>query len=226
MKKNVIPFLASIVFLSACSNEPAARKDVKQYTAEQLYNNKSIGGAAFNADESKVLVNANMTGIYNLYELNIADTALKALTSSKKESFFGVDYLPGTNKFIYTADQGGNENIHIYLQTPGDTSAKDITPWLGSTNSVYGWSVDKKSMYISSNRRNPRLFDIWKADTTGWAATLLYQNDSAFSPGSISASERYIALNKEITSDKNELYLYDRTNKTMKRISNDNVIGV
>ncbi|NTW21638.1 MAG: S9 family peptidase, partial [Nostocales cyanobacterium W4_Combined_metabat2_030] len=35
-------------------------------------------------------------------------------------------------------------------------------------------------------------------------------------------SERYIALIKSITTDKNELYLFDRNSKTMKRLSNDN----
>jgi len=34
--------------------------------------------------------------------------------------------------------------------------------------------------------------------------------------------ERYIALSKSITTDKNELYLYDSKTKTTNRISNDN----
>ena len=222
MQKILIPVLALTVLMTSCNNEPEARKDVKQYSAEQLFNNKSIGGAAFSADESKILVHANTSGIFNLYEISIADTAMKPLTTSTKESFFAVDYLPGTNKFLYTADQGGNENDHIYLQSPGDTAAKDLTPWSKSTNSVYGWSEDKKSLFIESNKRNQSYFDLWKADTTGWNATLFYQNDSGYNPGMISSSERYIALTKSITTDKNEMFLYDRTNKTMKKISNEN----
>jgi dipeptidyl aminopeptidase/acylaminoacyl peptidase len=222
MLKIILPLLAVAACVASCSSEPEARANVTKYTAEQLFDNKSIGGGSFSADESKVLVHANNTGIFNLYEINIADTAMRPLTSSKKESFFSVDYLPGTNRYLYTADQGGNENAHIYLQSPGDTVAKDLTPWPGSTNSVFGWSKDKKSLYITSNKRNSSYFDLWKADTTGWNATLLYQNDSGYDAGGISYSERYIALTKTITTDKNELYLYDRTNKTMKKISNDN----
>ena len=227
MRKIIIPVIALLFLVGACNNSKtdstvAARMEVKNYTAEQLYTNKSIGGIAFNADESKILVNANISGIYNLYELNISDTLLKPLTTSTKESFFGIDYLPGTNKFLYRADKGGDENSHIYLKTPGDTSAKDITPWPGSANSMYGWTADKKAMYITSNRRNPKYFDLWKADTTGWNFTLFYQNDSGYSPGVISKSERYLTLTKEITTDKNELYLYDRISKTTKRLSNNN----
>lgn len=222
MKKTIIPLLIFIATLAACNNEPAARKEVKQYSAEQLYNNKSIGGGSFNTDESKILVHANNTGIFNLYEISIADTSMKPLTHSAKESFFSVDYLPGTTNYLYTADQGGNENDHVYLQAPGDSAARDLTPWMGSANSVFGWSQDKRSLFISSNKRTPRYFDLWKLDTASWTPVLFYQNDSGYNPGPLSASERYLALTKSITTDKNELYLYDRTNKTLKKVSNDN----
>ncbi len=222
MQKNIFLLLTLIASLAACNNKPATPKEIKQYSAEQLYDNKSIGGAAFSTDESKILVNANMTGIYNLYELNIGDTLLTPLTRSAKESFFAIDYLPGSNKFLYSADKGGDENAHIYLQSPGDTAGRDLTPWQGSTNNMYGWSADKKSMYVMSNQRNPKYFDLWKGDTATWKFTSFFQNDSGYSPGVISKSERYLTLTKETTTDKNELYLYDRTSKTIKRISNDN----
>jgi dipeptidyl aminopeptidase/acylaminoacyl peptidase len=213
--------VSALLFLS-CNTEPPVPKEVKQYTIEQLYNNKSIGGAAFSADETRVLVNANNTGIFNLFELHIADTSMQQLTHSIKESLFAVDYLPGTNKFLFSADQGGNEDNHIYLQSPGDTTAKDLTPWSNSSNGAYGWNGDKTALYVSSNRRDRRFFDLWKIDTTDWKATLFYQNDSGYNPGAISKSERYLALTKSITADKNELYLYDLRNKTTRRLSNDN----
>jgi dipeptidyl aminopeptidase/acylaminoacyl peptidase len=218
--------LAAIIALAtiySCSNQKKEEARVpKQYTIEQLYNNVAIGAAGFNADETKVLVNSNGTGIFNLYELNIADTQMHALTQSGKQSFFAVDYLPGSSKFIYSADQGGNENTHLYLKSPNDTTVRDLTPWPGSANNFYGWSENKKSMYITSNRRNPKFFDLWKLDTTTWEAKLLYQNDSAYDVAGISKSERFLGLNKNITTDKNDLYLYDRVARTTKRLSNDN----
>ncbi len=222
MQKKLLLVALIATVLTSCKNEPEPRKDVKQYTAEQLYNNQDVYASAFSADESKLLVNANTSGIYNLYELSIGDTAMKPLTASTKESLWSIDYLPGTGKYLYAADEGGNENTHIYLRQPGDTTAKDLTPWPNSANSMFGWSADKKAMYISSNKRDQRYFDLWKADTTGWAATIFYQNDSGYSPGAISKSEKYLTLTKEVTTDKNELYLYDRTSKTTKRLSNDN----
>ena len=219
--KHLLIASLALVTLASCSNKEKARMP-KQFTIEQLYNNLSVGAAGFNADETKILVDNNSTGIYNVYELNISDTSSKPLTQSKKDSYFAVDYLPGRSNYVYSADQGGNENSHLYLAKQGDTLAKDLTPWPKSTSSFYGWSDDKKAMYVSSNQRNPQFFDIWKLDTATWKPTLLYQNDEGLDPAGFSKSERYIALTKTITTDKNELYLYDRTNKTKKRLSNDN----
>ena len=224
--KSILCYSALCCLLLSCGQpekkaETAARIP-KEYAIEQLFNNQSVSAAGFNADESKVLLHNNKTGIYNLYELSIADTTATALTASKKESFFSIDYLPGSSRFIYAADKGGDENSHIYLAAKGDTAAKDITPWPNSTNSFAGWSDDKKSMYVVSNKRNPRFFDIWKMDTAGWKASMLYQNDSGYNLSGMSRSERFIALSKEKTTDKNDLYLYDRNTKQTKRLSNDN----
>ncbi|HEV8285265.1 MAG TPA: S9 family peptidase [Chitinophagaceae bacterium] len=223
MKKQILYFSLILVFIASCNlQQDQSLTPSKQYTIEQLYNNISVEAAGFNSTESKILIDNNSTGIYNVYELNIADSSIQPLTASKKESFFAVDYLPNTDKFIFTHDVAGNENYHLYLMTKGDTTTRDLTPWPNSRNSFVGWSDDKKVMYISSNKRNPKFFDVWKLDTTTWKASMLYQNDSGFSANGISRSERFIALNKSITTDKNDLYLYDRNAKTMKRISNDN----
>lgn len=219
-KMKYLSLLAVAVMFSACksTDKPA---DVKSYTIEQLYNNKSIGGAGFNADETKVLIEDNSTGIFNIYAINLADTSSKQLTHSTKDSYFSIGYVPGTNDFLYSADQGGNENSHIYLQKADGSPVKDLTPWANTTNSTNGWSTDKKYLYVVSNKRDPKFFDIYKLDVKNWKDELLYQNNDGYSPGPVSKSERYITLTKSITTDKNELYLYDRTTKATKKLSND-----
>lgn len=223
-RTHFFPLSLCCILLSCNHHEPAptAARMPKQYTIEQLYNNQSVSGADFNTDETKILTDNNSTGIFNVYELNISDTQSVPLTASKKESIFAVAYLPGGNQFLYRADKGGDENSHLFLMNHGDTAAKDLTPWAGSANSFAGWSADKKALYISSNRRNPKFFDLWKMDISSWKPTLLYQNDSAFSISAVSKSESYLALTKAITTDKNEMYVYNRNTKQLKRISNGN----
>jgi dipeptidyl aminopeptidase/acylaminoacyl peptidase len=211
-----------IFVLVSCNQRTEKVRIPKLYTIEQLYENQDIYSAGFNSDETKILTGNNKTGIYNVFELNIGDTVSKALTTSKKESYFALSYQPGSSKFLYQADRGGDENSHVYLKSKSDSIARDLTPWPESKNSFFNWSADKKSLYVASNKRNQQFFDIWRLDTANWKPTMVYQNDSGLDAGGISKSERYIALTKSITSDKNEFFLYDTKSKKMTRISNGN----
>jgi dipeptidyl aminopeptidase/acylaminoacyl peptidase len=226
MPKTPTAIACIMLLMCSCGQQEsktvAAAHTPKTYSIEQLYNNQAVSGADFNADETAILSQNNLSGIFNVYEINIADSQMTALTTSRKESFFAESYLPGKKQFIYSADKGGDENTHLYLMAKGGSNAKDITPWPKSANSFAGWSDDKKAMYVSSNQRNPRFFDLWKLDTASWKPQLIYQNDSGYSLAALSRSERYLALSKSITTDKNELYIYDRSSKLLKRISNDN----
>jgi dipeptidyl aminopeptidase/acylaminoacyl peptidase len=220
----ILSFLSIVLIAHSCAEpeKKEAPREPKQYTREQLGNNIGVFASGYNSDESKVLICDNRTGIYNAYLLNISDTSSSPLTSSTKESYFTVDFLPGTDKVLFSHDEGGNENNHLYLKTGDDTTARDLTPWAGSKNDFSGWSADKSHMYVSSNRRDPKFFDLWKLDTANWKAELLYRNDSGFQVSGVSSTERYVGLVRPITTDKNEFYLYDRQKKTTTKISNAN----
>ncbi len=221
MKKTYAGLLALLVLMGCNNNdEPTARKDVKQYSIGQLYKTKNIGGGLFNKDETKILVHNNESGIYNLYEIALSDTSMKQLTNSTKESFFAVDYIAGTDKTVYSADQGGNENSHLYLRQP-DGSVKDLTPGEKEKASFFGWDKPKANLYYTSNKRDPKFFDLYKMDTAQWKSNMIYQNDSSLDVSAISHNEKFFVLTKSITTDKNEMYLYDVSKKEMKKLSTD-----
>ncbi len=218
-------FYATLIialFLLSCKEEAKAPREVKQYTIEQFFQTEGVGGGSFSKDENRILINSNRSKIYNVYELSLADTTVKPLTSSSKESFFAVDYLPGTDDFLYSADKGGNENDHIYLQRRNG-SVTDLTPGEKEKANFYGWTKDKRSFYYGSNNRNPQFFDVYKMDSTDWKPKMLYKNDSGLDVGSISFNERWMVLTKSVTSDKNEMYLFDAQSKQTKKLSTDSL---
>lgn len=217
-------FLSFSVFilLWSCKEKAAPPREVKEYSIEQFYKTEGVSGGAFNKDETKILINSNRTNIFNVYELTLADTTTKPLTNSTQESFYTVDYVPGTDHFIYTADKGGNENDHLYLQS-GNGSAKDLTPGATEKASFFGWAKDKTQCYYTSNKRNPKFFDVYKMDTAKWQPAMLYKNDSGLDVNSISFNERYLVLTKSVTTDKNEMYLFDAQTKETKQLSTDSL---
>src|SRR6266536_1976991 len=96
MRTIIIHLIILLCFFVSCKEQEQQVRTPKQYTIEQLYNNLSVSAAGFNTDETSVLVDNNHTGIFNVYELNITDTAMHSLTASQKESFFPVP----ANSFI------------------------------------------------------------------------------------------------------------------------------
>lgn len=220
MKNFVWIFITSTVLLTSCKQEKttAPPKEIKQYSIEQFYKNKQIGGGAWSADETKLLVHSNETGIFNLYEINVTDASMRPLSNSTVESFFAVDYVPGTNDILYSADKGGNEIDHIYLLKEDGTST-DLTPGEQEKANFTGWSLDKKSCFYMSNKRNPQFFDLYKMNIGEWKPTMIYQNDEGMNVSGISWDENTLALQKTITTSENQLFLYDRKTKKMQEIS-------
>ena len=98
----------------------------------------------YNSDETKILVDNNSTGIYNVYLLNIGDTTMEYLTNSSAEPIMLLTfYREQVNLFAHTIKA---IRIIIYiLANKGDTMSKDLTPSPNSTNSFFEWSADKKS---------------------------------------------------------------------------------
>ena len=204
----------SILFIASCTQTyiPA------QYSIEQFSQSNRVGGGSFSDDETKLLVSSDESGIFNVYEIDIASGEKKQKTFSDKESFFAIDYLPGTNQILYSADKGGNELSHIYLMKE-DGITTDLTPGENEKVSFAGWSKDKKSIYFTSNKRNPQFFDFNKMNIESWESEMLYQNDNGINISDISEDETWFAFSQIITTSENKLFLTNRINNSTIELS-------
>jgi len=207
--------LIVLAILTACTQQPV---EITRYTIEQFYDNLSIGGGSFSADETRLLVTSNQTGIYNVFSLKVDGSGEEQLTFSEEESFFANSYFPEDDRFLFSADRGGDENSHLYMQEP-DGTVTDLTPWEGSTSQFAGWSRDFKSLYLMSNKRDPRFFDMYKMDLENFEPLMIYENTTNLTPASLSNTERYLALTRELTTSNSEMYLMDLSTGDIKHIS-------
>ena len=218
--RSLLLLLTFVTLFFSCknTNENNTPKTVKQYTIEQFYKNIRINGGFWSSDESKLLVSSDETGIFNLYQINIADGIKKQITKSDKESFFAAGYVHGTEQMLYLADKGGDEQDHIYLLNT-DGTTKDLTPDPKEKADLLNWSQDKKAMYYISNKRNPQFFDIYKTSVNDWKSVMHFQNNDGMEVSGISGDGNLIALQKSVTTSENQLYLYNAGTKEMKEIS-------
>lgn len=201
--------------LIACNQ---SSRDVPQYTIEQFFDNLSIVGGSFSADETRLLVTSNQTGIYNVFALYVDGSGEEQLTFSEKESMFAISYFPEDDRFLYSSDQGGNEISHIYLQDQ-QGNVTDLTPWEGAVSNFRGWARDRKSFFFASNGRDARYFDLYEMDLETLEPVMIYENQENLSPSLISHNRRYLILTRPTSTSNNEMYLKDMETGEVRHIS-------
>lgn len=214
--KNLI-FFISLFIIIGCNESPNG--GVTKYDIEEFFNNVAISGGYFSSSEEKLIYSSNQSGIYNIYEVNINDGEVGQLTSSEKESFFIRSYVPDSDSFIYSADKGGNEISHLYLQDR-DGKILDLTPGENEKSSFYKWSKDNSTLYYLSNKRDSKYFDLYKMEVGEWKSSLIYENNNNMSVSSISDNEEFLLLSNSITTSENEFYLLEIASGNLKEISN------
>ena len=209
-------FIIFFFFVLSCQKPYTPTK----YSIEQFYENNRIGGGAFSYDETKLLVSSDESGIFNVYEIDIASGEKTQKTFSEKESFFAIDYLPGSNQILYSADKGGDELNHIFLINK-DGEITDLTPGENEKANFAGWSKDEKSMYYTSNKRNTQFFDFYKMNIDNWDSEMLYQNDNGINISNMSEDETWFAFSQIITTSENKLFLQNRIDNSIIEVSEE-----
>lgn len=212
----VLAVLAVAIFATSCTK--VDYKEVPQYTVEQFMDKVTIFGSSLSADESKILVATDQTGIFNLYTVPAVGGEMTQITFSDSNSIFPVSFFPKDDRILFSSDQAGNEIYHVYLLDQ-DGNITDLTPWEGARSSVAGWMYDEESFLFSSNKRDPRYLDIYEMDIATFESEMIFQNDSGYYLGDISNDEKYMAFEKVITEHNTDVYLYDRATQEMKHIT-------
>ena len=193
-------------------------QNIQQYSIETLMSNNRSSGGYFSKDADKLIYSSDKSGIFNIYEVDLSTNEETQLTDSKEESFFVRGYSPNTGEVIYSADKGGNENSHIYLIREGNSI--DLTPGENTKASYVGWTNDELGMYIISNSRDPRFFDLYKIDIVTLESEMVFKNDSGYNLNSISNNDRYLVLSLNLSRSEQKLFLYDVKSKQQVEISN------
>ena len=201
--------LAQATPQSALSTEIASPV---RYSAKTFYDTTSFGlasatGHAFSSDGRSVLVSSDQSGVFNAYALPVGGGDPIALTSSKDNATFAASFFPNDDRILFTADKGGDELDHLFVREHGG-SVRDLTPGEKVKADFLGWSPDGRTFWVTSNERNPEMFDIYAYDAGSYQRKLVFRNEG-YDVRAISRDGRHAALVEERTSADNNLYLVD-----------------
>ena len=192
--------------------------NIEQYSIETLMSNNRSSGGYFSKDANKLIYSSDKSGIFNIYEVDLKTNEETQLTDSKEESFFARGYSPTTGEVIYSADKGGNENSHIYIIRDGKSI--DLTTGKNTKASFFGWTKDELEMYVISNSRDPRFFDLYKINIETLSSEMVFKNDRGYNINSISNNDNYLVLSLNISRSEQKLFLFDVKSTQQIEISN------
>ncbi|MBS0260963.1 MAG: S9 family peptidase, partial [Planctomycetes bacterium] len=189
-------------------NVTRAEQAVPKYTAKQFYETTAVSGASFSADESRILFSSDATGIFNVYSIPVGGGTPTQLTNSKQEAFRSVSFFPKDDRFLYTADQGGNELSHLFVQETNG-QARDLTPGDKTKAQFVDWAGDLQSFYVLTNERDARYFDLYQYQVDGYARKTIFQNDGGFNVADVSRDGRWLAMSKVRNNSDSNVYVLD-----------------
>jgi len=217
LRRFTLAGLALVLTAAPILAAPAGRPS-RHYTIEQFLSTTAISGASFSADETKILFSSNKTGIVNVYSVSVTGGEPTAITNSSTDTTVAVSYFPKDDRVLYTRDKGGDEKNHLYVRER-EGSEKDLTPGENLKATFAGWTRAGDAFYVRSNERDPRFFDLYRYESSGYARKLVYRNEEGFQVGDISNDGRWVALAKPRTTADSDIFLWNAATNETKLIS-------
>ena len=218
MKLKIMIYSLVSLFTIFLNIGPGDCRELKKYSIEQFMKTISIGGSSFSFDEKSILFSSNQTGIFNAFVLPVTGGKPSQLTFSKGDSIFALSFFPHDDRILYQSDRGGNEIGHIYLRD-GKGDVRDLTPDEKAKSVFYGISYDESRIYYGCNKRDPKFMDVYEMDIDTFTPHMIFKNEGAYSLGSVSRDNRYLAFSKTITRDNSDIYLFDRKTGEFKQLT-------
>ena len=202
--------VCTVLVFSACSG-PSYPEAIPLFSAETFYETTAIIGASFSHDEERILISTDASGVFNAYSQPFDGGPPEQLTQSDNDSIFAVSWFPRDDRFLYTADQGGNELNHLFVRE-SDGSIKDLTPGDELKAMFGGWSGDLESFAVLTNERDRRYFDLYRYKVDGYERELVLKNEDGWMPGSVSRDGRWVSLDKHRNNADSDIYIWDAEN--------------
>ncbi|WP_339932065.1 S9 family peptidase [uncultured Brevundimonas sp.] len=189
-----------------------ASQTTPTYSAAQFYQTTSYGmaspsGLAFSADGQSILISSDATGVFNAYALPINGGESVALSASTGSATYAESYFPNDGRVLLTADGGGDELTHVFVREL-DGSVRDLTPGDKVKADLMGFSGDGATFWITSNARDPEVFDLHAYDTATYENRLIFENPGMII-AAVSPDGRWVAMAKPVTSADSDIYLAD-----------------
>ena len=176
MRTPIIPFLSLGLSLAATAAPAPATKPIP---VRDFFRNPERAGFDLSQDGKYLSWLAPYRNRLNVYVRPLAGGRARRVTTETARDLAG--YFWKGDRILYVKDFGGDENYHIVSVGLDGKGLKDLTPGSKLTAEVVdALPDDDRHLLISHNRRDPKVFDVFRIDVRTGRETLVAQN-----PGNI-----------------------------------------
>ena len=183
-----IPLILTTLLIVGCAKAPApaepdATVDVSTppplIERQSFFDNPSQAQGRISPNGQWVSWLAPLDGVMNIWVAPSDDPDAAKLVTHEIERGIPVHYWSyDSSHILYTQDQGGNENFHVYATSLETAEVTDLTPVAdGSRAVILGLSRDRPGIVsVGLNDRDAQLFDVYDVNIGTAERTLVAEN--------------------------------------------------
>jgi dipeptidyl aminopeptidase/acylaminoacyl peptidase len=171
-------FFIALSLVAAASGVQA--QPAKQVPLRDFFKNPDQAAHAISPDGQYLAWLAPWQSRRNIHVRSLAGGPVTRVTAETARDIAGFGWK-GSNRLIYGKDFGGDENFHIVSVDRKGEGLKDLTPGEKvKANVVDGLIDDDEHIIVSHNRRDAKVFDVFRVNVNTGEEKLIAQN-----PGNI-----------------------------------------
>ena len=143
-----------------------------------LFGNPQKATPAISPNGKMLAYLAPSSGVLSIWVRTLGKSDDRVVATDPLRPIRNVLWQPDSKHVLYEQDKGGNENFHIYQTEIATKSTRDLTPYGEKVRSDIE-SVDPRfpnAMLFTSNKRDPKVFDVYRLNFATAAATLDTEN--------------------------------------------------
>ncbi|MDB4887988.1 MAG: peptidase prolyl oligopeptidase [Gemmatimonadetes bacterium] len=144
---------------------------------EVLFGNPQRTSPDISPDGRQVAYLAPVNGVLNIWVRTLGRSDDHPVTSDTKRGIRSYFWQFDSRHLLYAQDVGGDENWRVYQTNVASRSTVDLTPFEKVRADIVGYERSHPTtLLVQLNRRDPRVFDVYRIDLATRAVTLDTRN--------------------------------------------------
>ena len=145
---------------------------------QDFFKNPVSAGFSLSPNGKKIAYLKTWDGRMNIFVRSTENAADEKRLSSVKDRDIASFFWKGDSNILYQRDFGGDENFHLFRINIATGEEKDLTPFEKTRVDIIDdlSHINDNEILISNNKRDPKLFDVYRLNLENNSLNLVYKN--------------------------------------------------